>query len=271
MSKRSNIQRAIKRRDKLRRNTCRRCRFRGPSGRCLDPTIRIGRCGDWVYYLLRGNKQFRRRWVRPKDPRTLAQLHNRVRLGTASRHYSARLTEEERDACIAAGAKRQSRPRLGQSGALSGQQYSVRKAYAKKVAAKVQSTNIPAQVPRPQKVTRPTWETRRGGSVVAPGQRARRSGVTGRGRKAVAASEVLKRKGLTRRTREHYRNGSGVVPVQRRRGTRFSRVVRAPVLRKTGIRLRRVHVIGRSVLPHPGPLPRGEGTRFDRLGSLTEC
>ena len=271
MPNRSKLQRATKRHDKLRRNWCRRCRFRAPSGQCLDTTLRSGRCGDWVYYLLRGNKQFRRRWVRPKDPRTPAQLHNRVRLGTASRHYSARLTDEERDACIAAGAKRQSRPRLGQSGALSGQQYSVRNAYAKKVAAKVQSTNIPAQVPRPQKVTRPTWETRRGVTVVAPGQRARRPGVMGRRRKAGAASEVPKRKGLTRRAREHSRNGSGVVPVRRRRGTRLLRVVRAPVLRRTGIRLRRVHVIGRAVPPHPGPLARGKGTRFDRLGSLTEC
>src|ERR1035438_6852647 len=275
MPNHSKLQRATKRHDKLRRNWCRRCRFRAPSGQCLDTTLRSGRCGDWVYYLLRGNKQFRRRWVRPKDPRTPAQLQSRARLRVASRHYSSRLTDEERDACIAAGAKRQSRPRLGQSGALSGQLYSVRNAYAKKMAAKVQSTNIPAQVPRPQKVTRPTWETRRGGSVVTPGQRARRSGVTGRGRKAVAASEVLKRKGLTRRTREHYRNGSGVVPVQRRRGTRFSRVVRALVMRRTGVRLSRIHVIGRSVPPHPGPKhcwflhASSEGGRCERVMSIS--
>ena len=260
MPNRSKLQRATKRRDKLRRNWCRRCRFRAPSGQCLDTTLRSGRCGDWVYYLLRGNKQFRRRWVRPKDPRTPAQLQSRARLRIASRHYSSRLTNEERDACIAAGAKRQSRPRLGQSGALTGQQYSVRKAYAKNAAVKVKSTRIPAQVPRPQKVTRPTWETRRGVTVVAPGQRARRTGVMGRGRKAGAASEVLKRKGLTRHTWDRYRNGSGLVPGQRRRGTGASRAVRAHVMRRTGVRLMPAH---RPAVPPYAARARAPGARFD--------
>ena len=212
----SKLQRATKRHDKLRRNWCRRCRFRAPSGQCLDTTLRSGRCGDWVYYLLRGHKQFRRRWVRPKDPRTLPQIHNRVRLGTASCHYSARLTEEERDACIAAGANRQSRPRLGQSGPLTGQQYLVRNAYAKNAAAKVQSTKIPAQVPRPQKVTRPTWE--------------------------------------------HYRSGSGVVPVQRRRGTGSSRTLRARLMQRMGVRLMPAH--RPTARPCAAPA-RAPGARFD--------
>ena len=180
MPNRSKIQRAIKKRDKLRRNWCRRCPFCAPSGRCLDTTIRSGRCGDWVYYLLRGNKQYRRRWVRPKDPRTPAQRQNRARLGTASHKYSTLLTEEERKTCIAAGAKRQSRPRLGQSGPLTGQHYSVHKAYAKNAAASVQNAQIPAKVPQPQEVTRPTWESYRGGAGVLPGQHRRD---TGRGRR----------------------------------------------------------------------------------------
>jgi hypothetical protein len=37
------------------------------------------------------------------------------------------LTDEQQDACIAAGAKVRSRPRLGQSGPLTGQQYWMRK------------------------------------------------------------------------------------------------------------------------------------------------
>ena len=241
MPNRSKLQRATKRHDKLRRNWCRRCRFRAPSGQCLDTTLRSGRCGDWVYYLLRGNKQFRRRWVRPKDPRTPAQLQSRARLRIASRHYSSRLTDEERDACIAAGAKRQSRPRLGQSGALTGQQYLVRNAYAKNAAVKVKSTKIPAQVPRPQKVTRPTWETRRGVTVVAPGQRARRSGVMGRGGKAGAALEVRQRQRVTRSTSERYRRGSGAVPVRRRRGTGSSRTLRARLMQRMGVRLMPAH------------------------------
>ncbi len=90
---RSKLQRAIKRRDKQRRNWCRRCPFLAPSGRCLDTTIRSGRCGDWVFYLLPDGKQCRRRWVRPKDPRTPAQLQHRTRLAAASRKYSNLLTD----------------------------------------------------------------------------------------------------------------------------------------------------------------------------------
>ena len=43
-----------------------------------------GRCGDWIWYL-RGGKQCRRRYARPRDPGTLAQLLCRARLSTASR------------------------------------------------------------------------------------------------------------------------------------------------------------------------------------------
>ena len=266
MPNRSKLQRATKRHDKLRRNWCRRCRFRAPSGQCLDTTLRSGRCGDWVYYLLRGNKQFRRRWVRPKDPRTPAQLQSRARLRIASRHYSSRLTDEERDACIAAGAKRQSRPRLGQSGALSGQQYSVRNAYAKNAAAKVQSTKNPAQVPRPQKVTRPTWETRRGVTVVAPGQRARRSGVTGRGRKTGAASEVLQQHMVTRSASERYRSGSRVVTVRRRRGTGSSRTLRVRLMRRMGVRLMPAHrpTARPCAAPARAPSARFDGGNWSR-------
>ena len=80
-----------------------------------------------MWFVLPGNKQFRRRWVMPNDPRSLRQRRWRARLGAASGRYSRSLTEEQRDACIAVGAKRRSRPRLGQSGALTGQQYSVGK------------------------------------------------------------------------------------------------------------------------------------------------
>ena len=99
---RSLLQREINRRDKKRRNWCRRCPFSAPSGQCLDTTIRSGRCGDWVFYLLPDGKQCRRRWVRPKDPLTPAQVRNRARLGTASRKYSNLLTDQEHDAFIAA-------------------------------------------------------------------------------------------------------------------------------------------------------------------------
>ena len=104
---------------------CSRCALCAPSGRCLDPAIKSGRCGDWVWYV-RGNKQCRRRWAKPRDPRTPRQLYWRARLSTASKKYSESLTDEQQDACIAAGAKQRCRPRLGDSGRLTGQQHWVR-------------------------------------------------------------------------------------------------------------------------------------------------
>jgi hypothetical protein len=195
---RSELQREIKRRDKQRRNWCRRCPFSPPGGRCLDTTIRSGRCGDWVFYLLPGGKQCRRRWVRPKDPLTPAQVRNRARLAAASRKYSTVLAGRERDAYIAAGAKRRSRPRLGQSGPLTGQQYLVRRQFAVNAAGKVQNTGIPAKVPKPQRVTRPTWEPRQGSARVPPDQRQRGWRVTGRGQKSVAAPQMRQPQRVTR-------------------------------------------------------------------------
>jgi hypothetical protein len=69
---------------------------------------------------------------RRKDPRTPRQLHWRARFAAASRTYSESMTEQQRGACIAAGAKLRSRPRLSQSGPLTGQQYSIRREYAAK-------------------------------------------------------------------------------------------------------------------------------------------
>jgi hypothetical protein len=226
---RSKLQRAMKRRDKQRRNWCRRCPFRAPSGQCLDTTIRSGRCGDWVYYLLPGNKQCRRRWVRPKDPLTPAQVRNRARLAAASRKYSAGLTDQEQDACIAAGARRRSRPRLGQSGPLTGQQYSVRREYAANARGKVQNAEIHAKVIKPQRVTRPTWGLRRGSAGVPPEQRRRGWRTTGRGHKPAAAPQVRQPHRVTRSTWQRYRIRSVVLaPAQRRRrGTRSSRSLRA--------------------------------------------
>ena len=116
---------AVRRPHALRGRRCPRCPFCAPSGACLDTRVRSGRCGDWVFYLLHG-KQFRRLWNKPQDPRTPSQRYWRARLGAASRKYSATLTDEQQDACIAAGAKRRSRPRLGQWGWLTGQQFWVR-------------------------------------------------------------------------------------------------------------------------------------------------
>ena len=257
---RSKLERAFKRRDKQRRHWCRRCPFRAPKGRCLDTTLRNGRCGDWVYYLLPGNKQCRRRWVRPKDPRTPAQRQNRARLATASRKYSTVLTEPARDACIAAGAKRQSRRRMGQSGPLTGQQYLVHKAYVKTAAAKVQNTRIPAQMPKPQRVTRPTWGLHRGISRVPPGKHRRRWQVAGRRHKVVAVSGAPQSQRVTRSTRERYRAGFGVARVPRRRDAGPSRLRRARLTQRMGVRPMPAH--RPAAQPCAGPA-RAPGGQFD--------
>ena len=98
-----------------------------------------------------------------------AQLRSRARLSAASGKYSYSLTEKQRDASIAAGAKLRSRPRLGQSGPLTGQQYSIRRQYAlQKAHGNRTKTAIAPQVPQPQKVKRTTWEPHRDASGVAP-------------------------------------------------------------------------------------------------------
>jgi hypothetical protein len=117
---------------------CRGCPCLAPSGKCLDPTIKSGRCGDWVWYF-RGNKRFRRLYVKPQDPRTPRQLRWRARFGAASQKYTKSLTQEQRDAFIAVGAKFRSRRHLAQSGPLTGQQYLIRKEYAANAAEMAQS------------------------------------------------------------------------------------------------------------------------------------
>jgi hypothetical protein len=137
---------------------CRRCPLRGPTGRCLNPVLRSGPCGDWIWYV-RAGKQHRRRYSRPKDPRTLAQLLCRARFKTASRRYSRSLTEEERAVCIAAGAKLRSRSRHAQRGPLTGQQYWIRQDSAHaKVNVKPTKAQTAPQLPQPERVTRSTSE-----------------------------------------------------------------------------------------------------------------
>ena len=106
---------------------CSRCALCGPAGECLDATaLKSGRCGDWVWYVRNGH-QWRRRWVKGFDPKTPKQRAWRARLATASKAYNEALTDEQQDACTAAGAKRRTRPRLGDSGPETGHQYWVGK------------------------------------------------------------------------------------------------------------------------------------------------
>jgi hypothetical protein len=82
-----------------------------------------GKSGPFVYYMRKG-RQCWRRDVPNRDPRTFRQLRARAAFAAASRFWSQNgpLTEEQRAAWYGEGAKTQSRPRLGQTGTLTGQQ-----------------------------------------------------------------------------------------------------------------------------------------------------
>jgi len=164
---------------KSHRRRCLGCPFYAPSGKCRNTTLRSGRCGDWVYYL-RNGKQFRRLWSKPRDPRTPLQLHWRARLGAASQRYSLGLTEGQRAACIAAGARLQSRPRLFQSGRLTGQQYLVRQECSTKAAVSARSAGPVAKPLQTQGISASTWEHYRSATVALPCQCRRRTAHPGR-------------------------------------------------------------------------------------------
>ena len=156
---------------------CPRCPFYAPSGKCLNPTLRSGRCGDWVYYW-RNGKQFRRLWTQPRDPRTPLQLLCRARLGAASKRYSQGLTDGQQDGGIAAGARLQSRPRLFQSGPLTRQQYAVRQECSTKAAMGARSVGTVAKPLQTQGISASTWEHYRSATVALPRQCRRRTART---------------------------------------------------------------------------------------------
>ena len=163
---------AVSRRNVRGRRRCPGCPFCAPSGKCLDPRTRSGRCGDWVFYVLHG-KQLRRLDVKPRDPRTPSQVYWRQRLAAASRSYSAALSDAEQNACIAAGAKRRSRKRLGQCGRLTGQQYWVSKeciGLPEAGAPKAKTASKPLQT---KGISAPPWEPHRDTSVTPPYQHRR--------------------------------------------------------------------------------------------------
>ena len=121
---------------------CSACQWPGPAGECLEPVLKSGRCGDYVFSVVNG-KQRRRRWAKPIDPKTPAQKRSRARLAAASKEYNAALTQEQQDACVAAGAKEPCRPRLGDSGTLTGQQHWVRKRCKGKAEVPAPKTGTP--------------------------------------------------------------------------------------------------------------------------------
>jgi hypothetical protein len=83
---------------------------------------RSGRDGDFVYYM-RGKKLCRRRYFIPTNVRTPGRRLARGAFGAVAKAWSRVLTEPQRQAWNAAAAKVRSRPRLWQSGWLTGQAF----------------------------------------------------------------------------------------------------------------------------------------------------
>ena len=90
-------------------------------------------------------------------PRRLYRSAEVQKLPPASRSYSRSLTQAQREACIAAGAKVRSRKRLGQCGPLTGQQYWVKGELVRaKSMLRAKRAVFAAKEPKPQMVARST-------------------------------------------------------------------------------------------------------------------
>lgn len=207
--------------------SCRRCALCAPSGACLDKSLKSGRCGDWVWYLLRGTKQCRRLWVKPKDPRTHKQRSCRARLRAASKAYSEFLTDAEQDACIAAGAKVRTRVRAGSSGTLTGHQYFVHEKIkrTKTRASIAKPHSQPSKMQQPQRNTRASSGTHRIPSGTAPGQHRRKPGparkaggggekADGRMKKEEVPSQTFQQQTFTRSTGARQRGAADARPAR---------------------------------------------------------
>ena len=165
----------------------------------------------------------------------------RAALGAASAAFSAVLTDEQQHACIAAGAKVQSRRRLLQSGPLTGQQYYVgqqcRKAKTepergeekveggRKNVEWKQYNEAGSEVPQLQLVTESTWEPHRDLAGASPGQhrddmgkaregKGRSKKEEGRRREAKAAPELVQPQKVTQSTWEQCQGSARALPGQ---------------------------------------------------------
>jgi hypothetical protein len=80
-----------------------------------------GRSGDGVY-AMRGKTLYRRRYVVPRNPRTIAQRQARDAFKNAAKAWGMKLTETQRWAWELVGMQEMSKPRLWQAGELLGEQ-----------------------------------------------------------------------------------------------------------------------------------------------------
>jgi len=165
-----------------------------------------GRWGDWVYYM-RGGKQCCRRYVKPRDPRTPAQLRCRATLSAASRAWSdnGTITEPEREACRREAKRRKTRRRLGQRGKQTGQLY-----YVGRQCTITQSPRNGTEVEGAA------------GSKDGRGCRGEEARPSRCGVKAGPSPQAAVRAGA-RSTWEQYRSGSVAIPLHYRCGTRAGR------------------------------------------------
>jgi hypothetical protein len=163
----------------LRGRRCRRCPLCSPSGQCRDPALKSGRCGDWVWYM-RGRKQHRHLCLKPRDPRTPLQIYWRACFGAASKKYSAALTDEQQDACIAAGTRLPCRKRLGESGRLTGHQYLIRREYAAHAQSSATSAEKSKNGLQTKEIPRSTSGTHRHIAGITPGPHRRDTGRAGK-------------------------------------------------------------------------------------------
>jgi hypothetical protein len=175
---------------------------------------------------MRGRKQCRRRYVVPRDPRTVGQLRARATFAAASKAWShdPQLTEEQRHAWRVKAAKIQSRPRLAQSGPLTGQQLFVGRRCAggqngrwENAADRRQQAEPAPQVPQFEKVAQSRTATQAACAAVAPcqGRRDRRGAMKGEGNRS--SWQAPQAQQVTRSTSEQYRSCTGVSRSQYRR------------------------------------------------------
>jgi hypothetical protein len=241
---------------------CRRCGLWKPSGECADTAIKSGRCGDWIWYVFHG-KQCKRRYVRPKDPRTLPQLRSRGRLSAASKLYSQALPDQQQVACIAAGKKKRCRRRLGPSGVMTGHQYWVHKERARRKAlSKATKPQIAPQLSPPQALPRPTSDAHRlptGRTPDAhplprlPASKAegRRNACERRPNNPRPSSQLRQIQKLTASARKHYRTLAGARPRRPARHLGGSLASRRPGAsrRPAGLRPRLREAVGSAPSP----------------------
>ena len=205
--------------------------------------IMSGRSRGHVYWWHNGRLHWRR-YVIPRDPRTVTQRRSRAAFGKASRAWSENqpLTQAQRDAWYAEAAKIKSRPRLWLSGFLTAQQYFVgsnsfkdrwglpllleppmggrKNAEGSPPSAVLlgrtrrQNRSFSAQVEQPKKLARPSWEPDRACAVPAPSQAGAAKGGTGRPTALRVPIQVRHYQPLTRPSSDCPRPSPVPLPVQ---------------------------------------------------------